>query len=107
MQITNASQLTGVFPALFTPLKNDDPKNLRNSIDYEKMGKMIDDVIANGASGVLPAVTTGQSATVSPQQHLDVIKFTLDYVDGRVPVIAGAGSNCTRESIEMIENVQK
>jgi 4-hydroxy-tetrahydrodipicolinate synthase len=56
---------------------------------------------------VLPAVTTGQSATVSPQQHLDVIKFTLDYVDGRVPVIAGAGSNCTRESIEMIENVQK
>ena len=107
MQITNASQLTGVFPALFTPLKNDDPKNLRNSIDYKKMGAMIDDVIANGASGVLPAVTTGQSATVSPQQHLDVIKFTLDYVDGRVPVIAGAGSNCTRESIEMIENVQK
>ena len=107
MQITNASQLTGVFPALFTPLKNDDPKNLRNSIDYKKMGQMIDDVIAAGASGVLPAVTTGQSATVSPQQHLDVIKFTLDYVDGRVPVIAGAGSNCTRESIEMIENVQK
>ena len=65
MQITNASQLTGVFPALFTPLKNDDPKNLRNSIDYKKMGQMIDDVIANGASGVLPAVTTGQSATVS------------------------------------------
>ena len=107
MQITNASQLTGVFPALFTPLKNDDPKNLRNSIDYKKMGQMIDDVIAAGASGVLPAVTTGQSATVSPQQHLDVIKFTLDYVDGRVPVIAGAGSNCTRESIEMIENVLK
>ena len=107
MQITNASQLTGVFPALFTPLKNDDPKNLRNSIDYKKMGQMIDDVIAAGASGVLPAVTTGQSATVSPQQHLDIIKFTLDYVDGRVPVIAGAGSNCTRESIEMIENVLK
>ena len=74
MQITNASQLTGVFPALFTPLKNDDPKNLRNSIDYKKMGQMIDDVIAAGASGVLPAVTTGQSATVSPQQHLDIIK---------------------------------
>ena len=55
MQITKASQLTGVFPALFTPLKNDDPKNLRNSIDYKKMGQMIDDVIANGASGVLPA----------------------------------------------------
>ena len=41
MQITNASQLRGVFPALFTPLKDDDPKNLRNSIDYKKMEKMI------------------------------------------------------------------
>ena len=107
MQIQNASQLSGVFPALFTPLKNDDSKHLRNSIDYEKMGEMIDDVIASGASGVLPVVTTGQSATVSPAQHLDILKFTLDYVDGRVPVIAGAGSNCTRESIEVIENVLK
>ncbi len=107
MQITNASQLRGVFPALFTPIKDDDPKHLRNSIDFKKMGQMIDDVIAAGAAGVLPAVTTGQSATVSPSQHLDIIKFTLDYVDRRVPVIAGAGSNCTRESIEIIENVQK
>lgn len=107
MQITNASQLRGVFPALFTPIKDDDPKHIRNSIDFKKLGQIIDDVIAQGAAGVLPAVTTGQSATISPSQHLDIIKFTLDYVDGRVPVIAGAGSNCTRESIEIIENVLK
>ncbi|MDY6369623.1 MAG: dihydrodipicolinate synthase family protein, partial [Fibrobacter sp.] len=93
MQITNASQLCGVFPALFTPLKDDDPKNLHNSIDYEKMKKMIDDLIHAGVSGILPVGTTGQSATVTHKQHLDIIKFTLDYVDGRVPVIAGAGSN--------------
>ena len=91
MQITNASQLTGVFPALFTPLMDDDPKNLRNSIDYKKMEKMIDDLIASGVSGILPVGTTGQSATVTHKQHLDIIKFTLDYVDGRVPVIGVLG----------------
>ena len=107
MQITNASQLCGVFPALFTPLKDDDPKNLHNSIDYEKMKTMLDDLINAGVSGILPVGTTGQSATVTHKQHLDIIKFTLDYVDGRVPVIAGAGSNCTRESVEMIQEVEK
>ena len=107
MQITQASQLTGVFPAIFTPLCSDDPKNLRNSIDFKKMGQMIDDLIASGVTGILPVGTTGQSATVTHKQHLDIIKFTLDYVDGRVPVTAGAGSNCTRESVEMIEEVLK
>ena len=107
MQITNASQLRGVFPALCTPLKDDVHTNPRNSIDYKKMEKMIDDLIAAGVSGILPVGTTGQSATVTHKQHLDIIKFTLDYVDGRVPVIAGAGSNCTRESVEMIEEVLK
>ena len=61
MQITKASQLTGVFPALFTPLMNDDPKNLRNSIDYKKMEKMIDDLIAAGVSGILPVGTTAKA----------------------------------------------
>ena len=107
MQITNAAQLCGVFPALFPPLKDDDPKNLHNSIDYETMKRMIDDLINAGVSGILPVGTTGQSATVTHKQHLDIIKFTLDYVDGRVPVIAGAGSNCTRESVEMIQEVEK
>lgn len=107
MQITQSSQLYGVFPALFTPLLDDDSKHLRNSIDYKKMEKMIDDVIAAGVHGIVPVGTTGQSATVTHVQHLDIIKFTLDYVDGRVPVIAGAGSNCTRESVDMIQDVMK
>ena len=107
MQITKSSQLTGVFPALFTPLMSDDPKNLYNTIDYKKMALMIDDLIESGVSGIVPVGTTGQSATVTHKQHLDIIKFTLDYVNGRVPVIAGAGSNCTRESIEMIQEILK
>ncbi len=107
MHITKASQLTGVFPAIFTPLLNDDPKRLRNSVDYEKLGQMIDDLIAEGIHGIVPVGTTGQSSTLTHKQHLDVIKFTLDHVGGRVPVIAGAGSNCTRESIEMIQQILK
>ena len=107
MQITSSSQLCGVFPALFTPLKNDDYRCLYNSIDYEKAKKMIDDLIKAGVHGLVPMGTTGQSATISSEQHLDFIKFTLDYVDGRIPIIAGAGSNSTRESIEIINKVLK
>jgi len=107
MQITTSSQLRGVFPAFFTPLKNDDPRGLYNSIDYDKAKKMVDDLIATGIHGLVPMGTTGQSSTLSQQQHLDFIKFTLDYVDGRVPIIAGAGSNSTRESVEMIKEIQK
>jgi 4-hydroxy-tetrahydrodipicolinate synthase len=104
--IATASELRGIFPALFTPLKDDDPKRLRNSIDYAKSKTMIDELIAAGVDGIVPVGTTGQSPTVSHQQHLDFIRFTLDYVDGRVPVIAGAGSNSTRESVEMIQSIQ-
>jgi len=107
MRTTTSSQLRGVIPALFTPLKNDDPQCLRNSIDYEKAKKMLDDLIEAGVHGFVPVGTTGQSATLSTEQHLDFIKFTLDYVDGRVPIIAGAGSNNTRESIEVIQDVLK
>jgi 4-hydroxy-tetrahydrodipicolinate synthase len=105
--IQDANELQGVFPALFTPLKDDDPKRLNNSIDTKKAQMMLDDLIGIGISGVVPVGTTGQSATVSPAQHIDFIKFVIDYVDDRAPVIAGAGSNCTRESVETINKVQK
>jgi len=105
--ISSAAQLRGVWPALFTPLNSDDPKRLRNSIDYAKAKVMIDDLIAAGVTGLVPVGTTGQSPTVSPEQHLDMIRFTVDYAAGRVPVIAGAGSNSTRESVDMIQSIQK
>jgi 4-hydroxy-tetrahydrodipicolinate synthase len=105
--ISTAKELTGVFPAIFTPLKDDDPSRLRNSIDYAKAKLIIDDMIAAGVDGLVPVGTTGQSPTVSHAQHIEFIKFTVDYVDGRVPVIAGAGSNCTRESVDMIQAIRK
>lgn len=105
--ITSAREFAGVFPALFTPLMDDDKSRLRNTIDYAKAKLIIDDLIAAGVDGVVPVGTTGQSPTVSHKQHIEFIKFAVDYVDGRVPVIAGAGSNCTRETVEMIQAIQK
>ncbi|MDB5104567.1 MAG: dihydrodipicolinate synthase [Fibrobacteres bacterium] len=105
--ISSARELTGVFPALFTPLLDDDKSRLRNSIDYAKAKLIIDDLIAAGVDGLVPVGTTGQSPTVSHKQHIDFIKFAVDYIDGRVPVIAGAGSNCTRETVDMIQAIQK
>ncbi|MDB5049978.1 MAG: dihydrodipicolinate synthase [Fibrobacteres bacterium] len=105
--LSSAKEFTGVFPAVFTPLNNDDPTRLRNTIDYAKAKIIIDDLIAAGVDGLVPVGTTGQSPTVSPKQHIDFIKFTLDYVDGRVPIIAGAGSNCTRETVDMIQAIQR
>ena len=105
--ISTAREFAGVFPAVFTPLKDDDKSRLRNSIDYDKAKSIIDDLIGAGVDGLVPVGTTGQSPTVSHGQHLEFIKFAVDYVDGRVPVIAGAGSNCTRETVEMIQAIQR
>jgi len=105
--VSKASDLKGVFTALFTPLNDDDPTRLRNSIDHAKAGEMIDDLIALGVTGLVPVGTTGQSPTLSHEQHVNFIAFVVDYVAGRVPVIAGAGSNCTRESVEMIDSIQR
>lgn len=105
--MSKSQLLHGVHAALFTPLNSDDSKCLRNSIDYAKAKQMIDDLIAQGVQGIVPVGTTGQSATLSSAQHLDMIRFTLDYVDGRCAVVAGAGSNCTRESVDMIQEIQK
>ena len=104
--VSTPEELRGVFPALFTPLEENDPLRLRNRVDHAKAKRMIDDLIALGVSGLVPVGTTGQSPTLSHAQHVDFVRFTVDYVDGRVPVIAGAGSNCTRESIEMIGAIQ-
>ncbi|MEO7426931.1 MAG: 4-hydroxy-tetrahydrodipicolinate synthase [Fibrobacteria bacterium] len=105
--LSSAKEFAGVFPALFTPLLDDDASRLRNGIDYAKAKIIIDDLIEAGVDGLVPVGTTGQSPTVSHKQHIDFIKFTLDYVDGRVPIIAGAGSNCTRETVDMIQAIQR
>ncbi|MBQ2676153.1 MAG: 4-hydroxy-tetrahydrodipicolinate synthase [Clostridia bacterium] len=80
---------TGAGVAIVTPMNPDD------SINYDVLGKLIDIQIENGTDAIISCGTTGESATMTPQEHVDVLKFTIDRVNKRVPVIAGTGSNET------------
>lgn len=102
-----SADLAGVHVALFTPLRRDCSKRLRNSLDLEKASGMVEDLILAGVDGIVPVATTGQSPTVTAEQHLEFVKFVLDRVAGRAKVFAGAGSNSTRESVDMILEIQK
>jgi 4-hydroxy-tetrahydrodipicolinate synthase len=103
----NRSRLSGLHVALFTPLRDDCPKRLYNSIDYEKAGAMIDTLLEVGVQGFVAVATTGQSPTVTPEQHVEYVRFVHQRVRGRALVIAGAGSNCTREAVELIRELRE
>ncbi|HEY9166100.1 MAG TPA: 4-hydroxy-tetrahydrodipicolinate synthase [Candidatus Kryptonia bacterium] len=84
---------TGV--ALVTPFQKD------GSVDDEKLRELVEFQIANGTEAILPAGTTGESATLSHSEHHHVMEVVLEQTNGRVPVIVGAGSNSTREAISL------
>ena len=90
----------GPMVALVTPFKD-------NKVDYDKLEELINRQIDNGTMAIVPCGTTGESATLSHQEHRDVIKFTVDAVNKRVPVIAGTGSNNTAEAIELTAFAEK
>ncbi|MBQ9693343.1 MAG: 4-hydroxy-tetrahydrodipicolinate synthase [Kiritimatiellae bacterium] len=93
-------KLKGVFSALVTPFNND------GSVDYGALRANINWQIEQGVSGVSPVGTTGESPTLSPEDHLKVIEATVDVVAGRVPVIAGTGANSTEEALDLTRAVQ-
>jgi 4-hydroxy-tetrahydrodipicolinate synthase len=84
----------GVYSALITPFS-------KGRLDRDALTKLVEYQISQGISGVVPCGTTGESATLSHDEHKEVIKFCVELVAGRVPVIAGTGSNATGESIEL------
>src|SRR5262245_8034043 len=86
--------LTGTITALATPF-------WRSEVAYGDLRKLVAHQVAGGINGLVPMGTTGESPTLSHEEHMDVIRFVIDEVRGRVPVIAGTGSNSTREAIEM------
>lgn len=88
-------KFTGTATALVTPFHND------GSIDFESLGALIDTQIAGGIEGVVPCGSTGESATMSHDEKLRVIEFTMKHVAGRARVIAGTGSNDTRATIAL------
>ncbi|MBQ7584755.1 MAG: 4-hydroxy-tetrahydrodipicolinate synthase [Desulfovibrionaceae bacterium] len=90
----------GAITALVTPFKN-------NKIDEEAYRKLIDKQIAEGIHGLVPCGSTGESATLSHDEHETVIQICIDQVHGRVPVLAGSGSNNTAEAIKLTKFAQK
>lgn len=91
------SKLKGSITALVTPMKDD------GAVDYDALGKLIDWQIAEGTHALVAVGTSGESATLSMDEHIDVIRFFVKYVAGRVPVIAGTGANNTLEAIELTQ----
>ena len=90
----------GSMPALVTPFKN-------GELDLDTLKKLVDWHIAEGSSAIVPVGTTGESPTLSHREHEIVIEEVVKAVAGRVPVIAGAGSNSTAEGIGLIQHAQR
>lgn len=89
----------GSIPALITPFKN-------GAIDRDAFANLIERQIAGGSSALVPCGTTGESATLSHEEHKQVVELCIEIARGRVPVIAGAGSNATSEAIELIQHAK-
>ena len=92
--------IKGSIPALVTPFKN-------GELDLETLKNLVDWQIAEGSTGIVPVGTTGESPTLSHEEHATVIEAVVKAVAGRVPVIAGAGSNSTTEGIGLIRHAEK
>ncbi len=87
-------KLTGTITALVTPFQNQE-------IAYDDLRQLIEFQIKGGIDGVVPVGTTGESPTLSHEEHMEVVRATIAAVRGRVPVIAGTGSNSTREAVDL------
>ncbi len=85
---------TGAATAIVTPFK-------QGKIDYDSFGKIIEDQIANKIDAIVVAGTTGEAATLTHEEHCDCMRYVVEKVEGRVPVIAGTGSNDTAYGIEL------
>lgn len=85
----------GAGVALITPMK----ENLE--INYDKLDELIEEQITGGTDAIIICGTTGESATMSEQEHIDVIRFAIERVNHRIPVIAGTGSNCTATAVQL------
>lgn len=92
-------KLEGSMVALVTPFRN-------GEIDWDALGQLIDFQIEGGTQGLVPCGTTGESPTLSHDEHDRVIEFTVDRAGGRMPVIAGTGSNSTAEALRLTRHAK-
>ena len=92
--------IQGSIPALVTPFKN-------GELDLDTLKKLVDWQIESGSTGLVPVGTTGESPTLSHEEHEAVVEAVVKFAAGRVPVIAGAGSNNTVEGIRLIQHAER
>lgn len=95
------SIFTGAGVALVTPLKED------LSVDYDQLEKFIDFQIDNGTDSIVICGTSGEASTMSHDEQIEVVSACVSHVNGRVPVIAGAGANCTDEALNLAKRSEK
>jgi 4-hydroxy-tetrahydrodipicolinate synthase len=98
--MTAKTSFRGSFTALVTPFKN-------GSVDEKAFRDIVDWQISEGTNGLVPVGTTGESPTLSHDEHKQVVEWCIDQADGRVPVIAGSGSNSTVEAIELSRHAEE
>ncbi|MDK2790834.1 MAG: 4-hydroxy-tetrahydrodipicolinate synthase [Methanothermococcus sp.] len=91
--------MQGVFPAIITPFKD-------GEVDYQGLEENINFLIDNGVSGIVSVGTTGESPTLTYEEHKKVIEKSIEVADGKIKVIAGAGSNSTVEAVEFSQHAE-
>ena len=92
--------IKGSIVAIATPMFED------GSLDKDSLRKLLDWHVAEGTDGIVIVGTTGESATVSPEEHCELIKLTVEHIGGRIPVIAGSGGNSTAEAIALTRHAK-
>ena len=95
------SIFTGAGVAIVTPMNQD------GSVNYDSFKNIVEEQIAGGTDAILVCGTTGEASTLTHEEHLECIKFVVEVVNKRVPVIAGTGSNCTNTAIYLSQTAQK
>jgi len=91
----------GAGVAIVTPFKED------GSVNYDKFAELIEFQIEGGTDAIIVCGTTGESSTLTHEEHLDVIRFCAERVKGRIPVVAGTGSNCTETAVYLSTEAEK
>ena len=95
------SIFTGAGVAIVTPMK------ANSEVNYPKLEELLNYQIENGTDAIIICGTTGESSTLTHEEHLEAIRFTIEKVAGRIPVIAGTGSNCTETAIYLSQEAEK
>ncbi len=96
----NSNQFSGVFTALATPMR-------AGSVDFSSLGSLVEHQIGGGINGLVSIGTTGESPTLDCQEHIAVVRATVEAAAGKVPVLAGTGSNSTSEAVALTRSAEE